>query len=58
MNKNKIIAAVIALAVFMIFMPAAYLNIELHHPMKGLLSFILMVAGFIACIFIADRETK
>ena len=54
--KNKLIAAVIAIAVFIIFMPAAYLNIDLGHPLKGLASFILMIAGFLLSLFIADRE--
>lgn len=56
--KNKIIAAVIALTVFMTLLPAAYLNVDLAHPMKGLASFILMIAGFFLSIFFANRETK
>ena len=56
--KNKIIAAVIAIAVFIILMPAAYLNVDLSHPMKGLASFILMIAGFFVSMFFADKESK
>lgn len=56
--KSKLIAAVIAIFVFVIFMPAAYLDIDLNHPMKGLVSFILMIAGFFISMFFADRETN
>ncbi len=58
MNKNKIIAAIIAVLTLMIFMPNAYFNIELAHPMKGIISFILMIFGFLGTMFFWGRETK
>jgi len=56
MNKNKIIAIVIAALTYMVFMPPAYLNIDLAHPVKGIFSFLLSIVGFLATIFFWERK--
>lgn len=58
MNKNKIIAIVIASLTYMVFMPAAYFDIDLAHPIKGVVSFILTIFGFFGMMFFWGRETK
>jgi hypothetical protein len=58
MNKNKIIAIVIAAITYMVFMPAAYFDIDLAHPIKGAVSFILTIFGFFGMMFFWGRETK
>lgn len=56
MNKNKIIAIIIAAVTYMVFMPVAYFDIDLAHPVKGVLSFILTIFGFLGTIFFWERK--
>lgn len=57
MNVNKIIAILIAAATLLVFMPAAYYDVDLAHPIKGVLSFILTVFGFLATMYFWGRKT-
>lgn len=56
--KNKIIASIIALLTLFLFMPNAYYNVDLAHPMKGIISFIFMVLGFLGTIYFWGKETS
>ncbi len=58
MNKNKIIAIVLAALTYMVFMPVAYYNIDLAHHVKGVVCFVLTIFGFLGMMFFWGRETK
>jgi|GEM_PF-2767850 len=58
MNKNKIIAIVLAALTYLVFMPAAFFDIDLAHPIKGAICLPLAILGFLGTMFFWTREAK
>jgi hypothetical protein len=58
MNKNKIIAIVIAAITYLVFMPVAYFDIDLAHPVKGIFFFLFTIFGFLATMFFWGKDAK
>lgn len=58
MNKNKIIAIVIAAITYMVFMPVAYFDIDLEHPVKGVFCFIFTIFGFLGTMVFWGKKAS
>ncbi|MGE0636850.1 MAG: hypothetical protein AB7G44_03860 [Bacteroidia bacterium] len=56
MNKNKIIAIVLAALTYMVFMPVAYFDIDLAHPVKGVFFFLFSILGFLGTMFFWGKK--
>lgn len=56
MNKNKIIAIVIAAVTYLVFMPVAYFDIDLAHPVKGVFCFLFTILGFLGTMFFWGKK--
>jgi hypothetical protein len=58
MNKNKIIAIVIAALTYFVFMPVAYFDIDLAHPVKGIFCFLFTIFGFLGTMFFWGKKAN